>query len=155
MKHHKLVGNLLENVYFNNCTEWRQNRKDPRNFFRVLYWLPTKWYLKMDKCHKSVFSAFCDSGRWAQINLCHKHASFWTFTEFHQGQITAIKVFSCFCGCATKQNPFTILANANQNCQYSVSRRKRNYWSLCLSESMCEACCKVIWFSGSDLCVFQ
>lgn len=61
------------------------------------------------------------------------------FTEFHQGQITAIKVFSCFCGCATKQNPFTILANANQNCQYSVSRRKRHCWLLCLSESICEA----------------
>lgn len=48
-----------------------------------------------------------------------------SFTEFHQGQITAIKVFSCFHSCATKQNSFTILANANQNRQYSVSRRKK------------------------------
>lgn len=61
------------------------------------------------------------------------------FTEFHRGQINAIRVFLCFCGCATKKNPFTILANANQNCQYSASRRKRYYWSLCLSESMCDS----------------
>lgn len=47
-----------------------------------------------------------------------------SITEFHQGQITAIKVFSCFHNCATKQNSFTTLANAKQNCQYSVSRRK-------------------------------
>lgn len=48
-----------------------------------------------------------------------------SFTEFHQGQITAIKVFSCSHSCATKQNSFTILAAANQNCQYSVSRSKK------------------------------
>lgn len=76
------------------------------------------------------------------------------FTEFHQGQITAIKVFSCFCGCATKQNPFTILANANQNCQYSVSRKKRYYWSQCLSESMCEAALKKAFDFLTQACVF-
>jgi len=48
-----------------------------------------------------------------------------SFTEFHQGQITAIKVFSCFHSYATKQKSFTILANAKQNFQYSFSRRKK------------------------------
>lgn len=47
-----------------------------------------------------------------------------SFNEFYQGQITAIKVVSCFHSCATKQNSFTILPNANQNGKYSISRRK-------------------------------
>lgn len=64
-----------------------------------------------------------------------------SFTEFYRRQIAAIKVFSCFHNCATKQNSFTILSNANQNGKYSVSRRKSvgdKYLSPCLSESMCE-----------------
>jgi len=78
------ISRKTENIYTNNCTKLRENRKLWK--INAEYSVETtELYFKIGKCDKSVFSLLCFSGRGAQINfvICMQVSE--SFIEFRQG----------------------------------------------------------------------